>query len=82
MQSFSLHATVRWGADERQALEQLCRYITRLALANERVQFNVAGPLVLKLKTPWRDGTANLAMSPLEFMQRLAALLPWPRLPF
>ena len=82
MQSFSLHATVRWGADERQALEQLCRYITRLALANERVQFNVAGPLVLKLKTPWRDGTAHLAMSPLEFMQRLAALLPWPRLPF
>ena len=82
VQSFSLHATVRWGADERQALEQLCRYITRLALANERVQFNVAGPLVLKLKTPWRDGTAHLAMSPLEFMQRLAALLPWPRLPF
>ena len=26
---FSLHAAVRCGADERQALEQLCRYITR-----------------------------------------------------
>jgi hypothetical protein len=26
---FSLHATVRCGADDRQALEQLCRYITR-----------------------------------------------------
>jgi hypothetical protein len=33
---FSLHAAVRCGADERQALEQLCRYITRPALANER----------------------------------------------
>ena len=48
-------------------------YITRPALANERVQTNAAGQVVLKLKTPWRDGTTHLVMSPLEFMQRLAA---------
>jgi hypothetical protein len=30
----------------------------------------------LKLKTPWRDGTTHLVMSPLEFMRRLAALVP------
>jgi len=71
---------VRCGADDRQALEQLCRYITRPALANERVQANAAGQVVLKLKTPWRDGTTHLVMSPLEFMQRLAALVPRPRL--
>ncbi len=35
---------------------------------------------MLKLKTPWRDGTTRLVMSPLEFMQRLAALVPRPRL--
>jgi Putative transposase len=35
---------------------------------------------VLKLKTPWRDGTTHQVMSPLEFMQRLAALVPRPRL--
>ena len=29
--------------EEGQALEQLCRYITRPALANERVQINSAG---------------------------------------
>ena len=34
---FSLHAAVRCGADDCQALEQLCRYITRRALANERL---------------------------------------------
>jgi len=28
---------------------------------------------VLKLKTAWRDGTTHIVMSPLEFMQRLAA---------
>ena len=54
---FSLHAAVRCAAEDRQALEQLCRTITRPALANERVQTNAAGRVVLKLKTPWRDGT-------------------------
>ncbi len=71
---------MRCGADDRQALEQLCRYITRPALANERVQTKTAGQVVLKLKTGWRDGTTHLVMSPLEFMQRLAALVPRPRL--
>jgi hypothetical protein len=52
IQGFSLHAAVRLPADDRQALEKLCRYITRRALANERVQCNAAGQLVLKLKTP------------------------------
>ena len=57
---------MRSGADERQALEQLCRYIARPALANERVQTNAAGQVVLKLKTAWRDGATHLVMSPME----------------
>jgi len=73
-QGFSLHAAVRCDADQRQRLEQLCRYITRPALANERVQINSAGMVVLKLKTAWRDGTTHIVMSPLHFLQRLAAL--------
>ncbi len=36
--------------------------------------------MVPKLKTAWRAGTTHLVMSPLEFMQRLAALVPRPRL--
>ena len=58
-------------------MDCLCR---GSALASERVQTNAAGQVVLKLKTPWRDGTTHLAVSPLEFMQRLAALVPRPRL--
>jgi hypothetical protein len=77
---FSLHAAVRVEADDRKRLEQLCRYITRPALSDERVRLNAAGEVELKLKTPWRDGTTHLVMSPLEFMQRLAALVPRPRL--
>jgi len=77
---FSLHAGVRCAAEQRSELEHLCRYITRPAIANERLSVNRAGQVVLKLKTPYRDGTSHLVMSPLEFMQRLAALVPRPRL--
>ena len=38
------------------------------------------GNVVLQLKSPYRDGTTHIVMSPLEFMQRLAALVPRPRL--
>jgi hypothetical protein len=52
-------------ADDRQALEQLCRYITRPALANERVQTNAAGdPLPRRSCTQCqvaRDGGAARA---------------------
>jgi hypothetical protein len=77
---FSLNAAVRVEANDRKRLEQLCCYITRPALSDERVQLNAAGQVELKLKTPWRDGTTHLVMRPLEFMQRLAVLVPRPRL--
>jgi hypothetical protein len=77
---FSLHAGVRCGAHQRKELERLCRYITRPAIANERLKRNQAGQVVLQFKSPYRDGTTHIVMSPLEFMQRLAALVPPPRL--
>ncbi|MDZ7589546.1 MAG: transposase [Rubrivivax sp.] len=48
---FSLHAAVRVEAHDRKRLEQLCRYITRPALSDERVQRNAVGQQELKLKT-------------------------------
>ena len=45
-----------------------------LAIANERLKRNRAGQLVLQLKSAYRDGTTHIVMSPLQFMQRLAAL--------
>lgn len=50
--SFNLHAGVRCCADDRQTLERFCRYITRPALANERVQTNAAGQVVLSSRQP------------------------------
>ena len=77
---FSLHAAVRCGAHQPKELERLCRTITRPAIANERLKRNPAGQVVLQLKSPYRDGTTHIVMSPLELMQRLAALVPRPRL--
>jgi hypothetical protein len=54
---FSLHAAVRWRADQRAEIEHLCRYITRPAIANERLKRNRAGQVVLQLKSPYKDGT-------------------------
>ncbi|MDQ3565052.1 MAG: transposase [Pseudomonadota bacterium] len=34
---------------------------------------------MLQLKSPYNDGTTHIVMSPLEFMQRLAVLVPRPR---
>jgi len=81
MQGFSLHVAVRCRAGDRQALEQLCRCITRSALANERVHCNAAGQVVLRLKTPWRDGTTHFVMSPPVFMHWLAATVLRPPRP-
>jgi Putative transposase len=39
----ALHAAARCEAEDRKRLVQLCRYITRPALANERAQANAAG---------------------------------------
>jgi len=46
---------------------------------NERLALNDAEQVVLTLKTPYRDGTTHIVMSPLEFMQRLAALVSRPK---
>ena len=66
--------------DQRAELKHLCRYITRPAIANERLQRNRAGQVVLQLKSPYKDGSTHIVMEPLEFMERLAALVPRPRL--
>ena len=35
-----------------------------------------ADHLTFRLKTPWSDGTAHLLLSPLELIEKLAALCP------
>lgn len=64
---------------ERNKREQLCRYIARPAVAAPRLALTSTGKVVYTLKTPYRDGTTQVAFDPLDFIARLAALVPKPR---
>jgi hypothetical protein len=76
---FSLHAGVWAGANDRAKLERICRYIARPAVCNERIAVTECGHVRYTLKTPYRDGTTHVFFNPLDFIARLAALVPKPR---
>ena len=77
---FSLHAATCCEANQRDRLEKLCRYITRPAIANERLSLNDRGQVIYRFKQPFRDGTTHVVLDPMDFIARLAALVPRPRL--
>jgi ribosomal protein S27E len=77
---FSLHAATRIAAEDRLGLEKLCRYVARPALAAGRLRIRDDGQLSFALKTPWANGTTHLLLSPHELLEKLAALVPPPRL--
>jgi hypothetical protein len=66
-------------AQDRQRLEQLCRYAARPPLAVDRLSRLPDGRLTYRLKTPWQDGTTHVVMEASELLERLAALVPAPR---
>jgi len=76
---FSLHAGVAARADERGKLERLCRYISRPAVSEARLSLTPGGLVRYQLKTPYSDGTTHVLFEPLDFIARLAALVPKPR---
>jgi hypothetical protein len=76
---FSLHAGVAARVDERKKLERLCRYISRPAVSEKRLSRTPNGNVRYQLKTPYRDGTTHVIFEPLDFIARLAALVPKPR---
>jgi Putative transposase len=76
---FSLHAGTALEGEERGKLERLARYVTRPAVAEERLTLTAQGHVRYRLKTPYRDGTTQVVLEPLDFLARLAALVPPPR---
>jgi Putative transposase len=76
---FSLHAGVAAQAWERQKLERLCRYISRPAVSEKRLSLTPSGNIRYQLKTPYRDGTTHVIFEPIDFIAKLAALVPKPR---
>ena len=66
-------------AHESEKLEKLCRYITRPAISEKRLSISPQGRVRYQLKTPWRNGTTHVEWEPVDFIAKLAALVPPPR---
>src|SRR5262245_487112 len=77
---FDLHANVAVPAADRTRLEQLCRYLLRPAVAQDRLRLLSDGRVVLTLKSAWADGPRHLIFEPLTLLEKLAALTPRPRI--
>lgn len=80
LDGFDLHGNVTVHGEDREHLEQLCRYLLRPAVAQDRLRLTEDGRVVLELKAKWADGTSHLVFEPLDLLARLAALTPRPRI--
>ena len=75
----SLDASVRIEGADRPGLERLLRYCARPAFALERLREIDAEHLVYESVKPGPGGSVSLMLTPLELIERLAALIPPPR---
>ncbi|MGB5446583.1 MAG: IS91 family transposase [Psychromonas sp.] len=76
---FSLHAGVVAQVHQRDKLEHICRYVSRSAVSEKRLSLTANGQIRYELKTPYRNGTTHVIFEPLDFIAKLAALVPKPR---
>jgi hypothetical protein len=78
LQGFDLHANRTVRAHDRIGVEKLCRYLLRPPLGQERLEILPDGQICCALAHPWSDGTQALLFTPVEFLEKLAALIPRP----
>jgi Putative transposase len=78
VQGFSVHAHTQVPAHRRDELERLIRYTARGAVSLERLAQDANGDLVYTFTHPSSDGTTGIRLTPLELLEKLAALIPLP----
>jgi len=81
VEGFKLHVGVCVAGDDRTALERLCRYMARPAVASGQVSVLPDGNVAYRVRSPRSAGATHRVMTPMEFMARLSALVPPPRSP-
>jgi len=77
---FDLHAGLLVPAGQRARLEGVCRYALRPPVAGERLGVTGDGRVRLRLRRRWADGTTHLEWEAVDFLGRLAVLVPRPRI--
>ena len=76
---FSLDASVCIGGTDRAGLERLLRYYARPPFALEHLHPLDAGHLIYHNPKPRSDSPRDLVLTPLELIDKIAALIPPPR---
>ena len=76
---FSLHAATRIKSMQRDQLEDLTSYLARGPISDERLELTSENTVRVELKSRWSDGTTHIELSPSEFIEKLASLVPPPR---
>jgi hypothetical protein len=80
LEGFDLQAAVAAPAGDRERLEHLIRYVLRPPIAQEALELTAEGKVLLRLRRPWSDGTRAILFEPSEFLEKLAAVTPKPRI--
>ena len=78
---FRVHAGVRIAAGDDEGREQLCRYASRPGIALGRMTLLDDGRIAYRVRHPFGPHGMHRVMTPLEFLARLAAIVPPPRYP-
>ena len=78
---FNVHAGVRIARDDDLGREKLCRYGARPPFAMDRIRRLSDGRIAYQTKAASGRRARSRVMTPVEFLARLAALVPPPRYP-
>jgi hypothetical protein len=78
--SYSLHAGVTVRGNDDVGRENLCRYVLRHPISLSRLSLTSDGRVAYQIKYP-RGSKTHLLMEPVQFLARLASLVPPPRHP-
>ena len=81
---YSLHAGTYIPKNDRARLEQMCRYLLRPPISEERLTFKRSptgeDSVVYKLKNEWNDGTKAILLTGEEFIEKIVSIIPQPRI--
>jgi hypothetical protein len=80
LDGFDVHCAVRIAAEDDEGRERLLRSCARAPFALDRIEELSDGRIAYAMKTP-RRGSTHRVMTPVEFLGRLAILVPPPYFP-
>jgi hypothetical protein len=81
---YSIHAGTYVHQNDRTGLERMCRYLLRPPVAEDRLEVRPSSQgtdsAIYKLKSQWSDGTKAILLTGTEFVEKIVAIIPQPRI--